>query len=636
MSGKRKSAEPSTAAGETTVAPEVRAAGHDAATEFDPRPVLRRLSHRPGVYRMLGADGGILYVGKSRDLKKRVSSYFRGSPRPGKTGFLVSQVRGIEVTVTRTEAEALVLENTLIKAHKPRFNVLLKDDKSFPYIRLDTAHEFPRLSFYRGSRRVGGRLFGPYPNVPAVRATLRDLQRLFRIRPCEDSYFAHRSRPCLQYQIERCSGPCVGLVSAEDYARDLNHAIRFLEGRGGEIRAELVQRMEQAATRLAFEEAACYRDQIARLAAIQESAVGGEAGVVEADALAVHEQGGLYCVAALFIRGGRILGSRSWFPRVAPGTEVTEVLGAFVAQHYIAGSPPAEILTGFALEDEALLSVALSEHSGRQVSVRHRVRAPRSRWLEMAAENARQALELRIAGNAGFAAQLAALGEALGLESAPARLECFDVSHTGGESTVASCVVFTAEGPLKSDYRRFNISGVAAGDDYAALRQALSRRYARLKRGEAPLPDLLLVDGGLGQLAEAQGVLAELQLDGVEIAAVAKGPTRRPGLERLFLAGQPEALILPRNSGALHLVQQIRDEAHRFAIAGHRARRGKARRVSPLEGIAGLGPRRRRQLLNELGGMHGVLAAGVEDLARVQGISRDLAHRIYDALHPAD
>lgn len=606
------------------------------ATEFDPRPVLRRLSHRPGVYRMLDAAGEILYVGKSRDLKKRVSSYFRGSPRPGKTGFLVSQVRGIEVTVTRSEAEALVLENTLIKAHRPRFNVLLKDDKSFPYIRLDTAHEFPRLSFYRGSRRVGGRLFGPYPNVPAVRATLRDLQRLFRIRPCEDSYFAHRSRPCLQYQIERCSGPCVGLVSAEDYARDLDHAIRFLEGRGTEIRAELVKRMERAAERLAFEEAARYRDQIGRLAAIQEAAVGGEAGAVEADALAVHEQGGLYCVAALFVRGGRILGSRSWFPRVAPGTEAAEVLGAFVAQHYIGGSPPAEILTGLALEDEALLSTALSEQSGRQVTVRHRVRAPRARWLEMAAENARQALELRIAGSAGFAAQLAALGEALGLESAPARVECFDVSHTGGESTVASCVVFTAEGPLKSDYRRFNISGVAAGDDYAALRQALMRRYSRLKRGEAPLPDLLLVDGGLGQLAEAQGVLADLQLDGVEIAAVAKGPTRRPGLERLFLAGQPEPLILPRDSGALHLVQQVRDEAHRFAIAGHRARRARTRRVSPLEGIAGLGPRRRRQLLNELGGMQGVLAAGVEDLARVQGISRDLAHRIYDTLHPAE
>jgi excinuclease ABC subunit C len=614
----------------------VPAPTRDDTDKFDPRPVLRRIGHRPGVYRMLGPDGEILYVGKARDLKKRVSSYFRGTPRAGKTGFLVNLVRDIEVTVTRTEAEALVLENNLIKAHKPRFNVLLKDDKSFPYIRLDTSHAYPRLSFYRGSRRVPGRLFGPYPNVPAVRATLRDLQRLFRIRPCEDNYFAHRSRPCLQYQIERCSGPCVGLISAEDYARDLEHAIRFLEGRGNEIKSDLVRRMEAAAGKLAFEEAARYRDQIARLAAIQESAVGGEGGALEADALAVCEQGGVYCVAAMFIRGGRILGSRSWFPRVAAGAELAEVLGAFVAQHYLGGSPPAEILTSLPLEDEALLSTTLSGQAGRQVAVRHRVRAARARWLEMAAENARQSLELRIAGTAGFSAQLAALGEALGLEAPPGRIECFDVSHTGGESTVASCVVFAAEGPLKSDYRRFNIAGVAAGDDYAALRQALMRRYSRIKRGEAPMPDLLLIDGGAGQLAEAQAVLNELQLDGVELVAVAKGPTRRPGLERLFLAGQPGPLILPRSSGALHLVQQIRDEAHRFAIAGHRQRRAKARRVSPLEGIAGLGPKRRRQLLSELGGMQGVLAAGAEDLARVQGISRDLAQRIYDTLHPAD
>ena len=606
-----------------------------ATGEFDPRPVLRRLGHRPGVYRMLGADGEILYVGKSRDLKKRVSSYFRGTPRPGKTGFLVSQVRDIEVTVTRTEAEALVLENTLIKAHKPRFNVLLKDDKSFPYIRLDTSHGYPRLSFYRGSRRVPGRLFGPYPNVPAVRATLRDLQRLFRIRPCEDSYFAHRSRPCLQYQIERCSAPCVGLVSAQDYARDLDHAIRFLEGRGHEIKADLRLRMDAAAERLAFEEAARYRDQIGRLAAIQEAAVGGEAGALEIDALAVHSDGGLFCVAAMFIRGGRVLGSRSWFPRAAPETEPAEVLAAFVAQHYLGGSPPAEILTSLALEDEALLSQALSEQVERQVAVRHRVRAPRTRWLEMAAENARQSLELRIAGTAGFTAQLEALGEVLGLEAPPRRIECFDISHTAGEATVASCVVFAAEGPLKSDYRRFNIAGVAAGDDYAAMRQALMRRYSRVKRGEAPVPDLLLVDGGAGQLAEAQAVLNELQLDGVELVAVAKGPTRRPGLERLFLAGQPEPLILERSSGALHLVQQVRDEAHRFAIAGHRQRRARTRRVSPLEGIPGLGPKRRRQLLGEFGGMQGVLAAGVEDLARVKGVSRDLAQRIYDALHPA-
>jgi excinuclease ABC subunit C len=527
----------------------VPAPTRDDTDKFDPRPVLRRIGHRPGVYRMLGPDGEILYVGKARDLKKRVSSYFRGTPRAGKTGFLVNLVRDIEVTVTRTEAEALVLENNLIKAHKPRFNVLLKDDKSFPYIRLDTSHAYPRLSFYRGSRRVPGRLFGPYPNVPAVRATLRDLQRLFRIRPCEDNYFAHRSRPCLQYQIERCSGPCVGLISAEDYARDLEHAIRFLEGRGNEIKSDLVRRMEAAAGKLAFEEAARYRDQIARLAAIQESAVGGEGGALEADALAVCEQGGVYCVAAMFIRGGRILGSRSWFPRVAAGAELAEVLGAFVAQHYLGGSPPAEILTSLPLEDEALLSTTLSGQAGRQVAVRHRVRAARARWLEMAAENARQSLELRIAGTAGFSAQLAALGEALGLEAPPGRIECFDVSHTGGESTVASCVVFAAEGPLKSDYRRFNIAGVAAGDDYAALRQALMRRYSRIKRGEAPMPDLLLIDGGRRPAGRGAG--------GTQRTATRWG---RAGRRRQGADAAPgaRAAVLGRPTGATYTAAELR------------------------------------------------------------------------------
>jgi excinuclease ABC subunit C len=604
--------------------------------EFDPRPILRRLARRPGVYRMLNADGEILYVGKARDLRKRVASYFRAAPRTGKLGLLVRQVRDIEVTVTRSEAEALVLENTLIKAHRPRFNVLLKDDKSFPYIRLDTSHPFPRLAFYRGSRRVAGRLFGPYPNVPAVRSTLRDLQRLFRVRPCEDSYFAHRSRPCLQYQIERCSAPCVGLISEADYARDLEHAVRFLEGRSAEIRSELVRRMEAAALRRDYEDAARLRDQVARLAAIQESATGGEGGTAEADALGLAEKGGLFCVAAIFVRGGRVLGSRSWFPRAAADTEPAEVLAAFVAQHYLGASPPAEILVGQPLEDESLLSEALSQQTGRQVAVRHRVRAPRSRWLEMAAENARQALDLQIAGRAGYGAQLAELGEALGLPAAPTRIECFDVSHTGGESTVASCVVFGPEGPLKSDYRRFNVSGVAPGDDYGALRQALQRRYNRVKRGEAPVPDLLLIDGGAGQLATAREVLEDLQLEGVEIAAVAKGPTRRPGLERLFLAGQSRPLILPRDSAALRLIQQVRDEAHRFAIAGHRQRRARTRRTSPLEGIPGLGPARRRRLLSEFGGLQGVISAGLADLAKVQGISRELAQRVYESLHPAD
>jgi len=613
------------------------AAGEAGEVEsFDPRPVLRQLGHRPGVYRMLGHDAEILYVGKARDLRKRVASYFRAGIPGGKTGALVRLVRGVEVTLTRSEGEALVLENELIKRHRPRFNVLLRDDKSYPYIRLHTDHPFPRLSFYRGSRKAKGRLFGPYPNTLAVRATLNELQKLFRIRSCEDPYFAHRSRPCLQYQIDRCSGPCVGLVSQSDYAEDLGHAVRFLEGRGREIIEDLGRKMEAASERLAFEEAAGYRDRIARLSQIQEASVGGAAGEQEVDALGVAEKAGHFCVTAVFIRGGRNAGSRSWFPRVAPGSTREEVLGAFVSQHYLDGAVPREIVTPLALPDEVLLSEALSAQAGRRAAVRHRVRGERARWLQMAAENARQALDLELAGKAGFAAQLEALGEVLGMGQAPSRLECFDVSHTGGEAAVASCVVFGPEGAQKTDYRRFNIEGIEPGDDYAGMAQALTRRYSRLKKGEGLLPDVLLVDGGRGQLARAVGVLEDLQVEGVQVVAVAKGPTRKPGKEQLFLAGHRRPLILPPDSSALHLVQQIRDEAHRFAIAGHRHKRGKSRRTSPLEDIPGLGPKRRRALLKAFGGMREIAAAGADDLARVPGISRALAERIYEALHPTD
>jgi excinuclease ABC subunit C len=609
-------------------------AGEGAA--FDPGPMLKRLGHRPGVYRMLDADGEILYVGKARDLRKRVTSYFRAAIPGGKTGALVRLIRGVEVTVTRSEAEALVLENDLIKRHRPRFNILLRDDKSFPYIRLHTDHAFPRLSFYRGPRKAAGRLFGPYPNSVAVRATLNELQKLFRIRSCEDPYFANRSRPCLQHQIDRCSAPCVGLVSEADYAEDLGHAVRFLEGRGREVIEDLGRKMEAASERLAFEEAAGYRDRIARLSQIQESTVGGPAGQQEVDALGVAEKAGHFCVTAVFIRGGRNAGSRSWFPRAAAGSTPEEVVGAFVAQHYLGGAVPREIVTPLALGDEELLSRTLSAQAGRQVAVRHRVRGERARWLQMAAENARQALDLELAGKAGFSAQLAALGEALGTGQAPSRLECFDVSHTGGEAAVASCVVFGPEGAQKTDYRRFNIEGIEPGDDYAGLGQALTRRYSRLKKGEGVLPDVLFVDGGRGQLARAVEVLEELQVEGVQVVAIAKGPSRKPGMEQLFLAGHRRPLILPRDSSALHLVQQIRDEAHRFAIAGHRHKRGKARRTSLLEDIPGLGPKRRRALLKAFGGLREISAAGADDLARVPGISRALAERIYETLHPTD
>jgi excinuclease ABC subunit C len=460
------------------------------------------------------------------------------------------------------------------------------------------------------------------------------LQKLFRIRSCEDSFFAHRSRPCLQYQIQRCSGPCVGVVGGDKYSEDVEHAVRFLEGRSGEVVNDLASRMEAASQHLEFEEAARLRDQINRLKSVQQQFAGANRDRGDIDVLAVAEQAGVHCVAVMFVRGGRNLGSRTWVPRTAPGTEDSEVLGAFAAQYYFGRPIPNEILLAGPVDDVELLEAALAERAGRSVSIRHRVRGERARWVELAVENARHGVELHIASKAGMQAQLEQVGESLGFGETPGRIECFDISHTAGESTVASCVVFGKEGPLKSDYRRFNIADVQAGDDYGAMRQALLRRYTRIKRGEAQLPDLLMVDGGKGQLAEAVKVLDELQIEGVEIVAVAKGRSRRPGQEQVFLAGRERPFILRPNSPALRLIQQIRDEAHRFAIAGHRQRRGKRRKRSVLEDIKGLGPKRRTLLLREFGGLHGVNAASVEDLARVKGISRTLARLIYETLHP--
>lgn len=603
---------------------------------FDPGPVLKRLPHRPGVYRFLDLRGRVLYVGKARDLRKRVTTYFRSGIPGGKTGQLVQRVADIEVTVTGSEGEALILENELIKAHRPRFNVLLRDDKSYPFIHLSTRHPFPRLSFYRGSRKVEGRLFGPYPSAGAVRETLNLLQKLFRIRSCEDNFFAHRSRPCLQYQIQRCSGPCVGLVDRESYRADLDRAVRFLEGRSAEVVEELVGDMEAASGNLEFEEAARIRDQIGRLRQVQQHFATAHRDRGDVDVIAVAEKAGVHCVAVLFIRGGRNLGGRTWIPQAHPATPATEVLGAFIAQFYAGRPVPHEIVVDRDLEDAELLETALAERVERKVRIRSRVRGERARWRDLASQNASHGLDLHIAGKAGMTAQLTSLAEALGLSETPRRIECFDVSHTAGESTVASCVVFAGEGALKSDYRRFNIREVAAGDDYGALRQALMRRYTRIKRGEAALPDLLMVDGGKGQLAEAVRVLGELQIEGVDVAAVAKGRSRRPGQEQVFLAGKDRPFILPPDSPALRLVQQIRDEAHRFAIAGHRARRGKTRRRSILEDVPGLGPKRRSLLLREFGGLQGVDKASVEDLSRVKGIGRGLAEKIYDTLHPAE
>ncbi len=605
----------------------------EADAAFQPKAFVASLPGRPGVYRMLDATGKVLYVGKARNLKSRVASYFRADQIHPKVQALVQQIAGIEVTVTNSDIEALLLEYNLIKQLKPRYNIILRDDKSFPFLYLTTADEFPRLSFYRGSRQRPGRYFGPYPSTTAVRETLLQLQKLFKLRQCEDSYFANRTRPCLQYQIQRCSGPCVGLIGRADYAQDVNAVVRVLEGRNDEVQRELAERMEAAAQALEFERAAALRDQLAALKSIQAKQIVTAESQVDCDAVAVAAGPGEYCVGLMFVRGGQNLGTTTYFAR-APLAEPDEVLAAFLAQHYLTHPAPEEILVEAELADAEVLAAALAERAGHKVTIHRAERGLKVRWLEMTRANALEALKMRLATQAGIAEQLAALGQALALETVPRRIECFDVSHTRGEATVASCVVFGPDGPMKSDYRRFNIAGLAPGDDYGAMRQALERRYKRVKAGEAPVPDVLLIDGGPGQLAEAAQVLAALGVAVPRVAGVAKGADRRPGQERLFLLGADTPLILPPDSRALHLIQRVRDEAHRFAIAGHRARRGKARQASVLEDVEGLGPGRRRELLKQFGGLQGVLGAGVEDLTRVRGISRTLAERIYERLHP--
>ncbi len=600
---------------------------------FDEKSFLANLTHRPGVYRMLNAKHKVLYVGKARDLKKRVSSYFHRSQASPKTAALMQQVANVEVTVTNTEAEALILEYNLIKRHKPRFNVVLRDDKSYPYIYVSTRHKFPRLQFHRGPRKGKGRYFGPYPSTGAVRQTLNDLQKLFMVRQCQDSFFKNRSRPCLQYQIKRCTAPCVGLISREQYAADIDAAINFLDGKNQEVVRTFVARMEAASANQEYEQAARFRDQIARLKEVEARQLVARTASNDLDILGFASNGAVHVVTVLFIRNGAVIGSRDHFPKLAGETDAARIMNGFVAQYYLGRDVPAEIILEQEIDDAELLQAELTERSGHKVAIKHRVRGDRARWLEMAGTNAEQGLNLKVASNATIKRQFAALTEALGADEPLERLECFDVSHTSGEATVASCVVFNTAGPLKSDYRRFNLTPESAGDDYAAMAEALRRRYTRVKKGEVPMPDVLFVDGGKGQLAEAMKVLAELELDWLRVVAVAKGRSRKPGAEQLFMPGSKSALRLPADSSALLLIQQIRDEAHRFAITGHRQRRAKARKTSRLEGIPGLGPKRRRELLRQFGGLQGVIGAGIDDLIKVRGISRALAESIYNDLH---
>jgi excinuclease ABC subunit C len=607
------------------------------SSPFDGKAFVRTLTSSPGVYRHFDAAGELLYVGKAGNLKKRVGSYFLKPRMEPRIAAMVAQIARVEITVTRTEGEALLLESQLIKSLKPRYNILLRDDKSYPYIYLSSGEDYPRLAFHRGARNKPGRYFGPYPSTHAVRESLNLMQKLFKVRQCEDSYCRNRTRPSLLYQIGRCSAPCVGLINVQDYREDVRHAEMFLEGRSNAVIDELAEAMEQASKALQFERAARLRDQVAALRQLQaQHHVHGASA--DMDVIACRIEAGLACVSVLFFRNGISLGTRDFFPRLPLDAAPADVLAQFIAQYYLDRPVPRELILGEALADQQILAEMLSQHAGHAVELKSSVRADRAQFLQMAERNAQASLTARLASRQTLGTRFDDLQKLLGLATMPRRIECFDISHTMGELTVASCVVFGREGPEKSHYRRFNIAGITPGDDYAAMHQALTRRFRRLAEGEGARPDVLLIDGGDGQVAQAQDVLRELGVDGIEVVGVAKGPGRRAGEETLVLArlaaGSAGRDLHPGSSSpALHLVAAVRDEAHRFAISGHRKRREKARERSVLEDISGIGARRRSALLKAFGGMQGVETAGVEELMQVKGIDRGLAERIYASLH---
>jgi excinuclease ABC subunit C len=586
---------------------------------FDAKSFVAGLPNLPGVYRMLGKGGEALYVGKARDLKKRVGSYFNktlGSPR---IEMMVSQIAAMEVTATRSEGEALLLENNLIKSLQPRYNILFRDDKSYPYLTV-TGHRYPRLGFHRGAKDKRHRYFGPFPHAYAVRESINLLQRVFRLRTCEDTVFENRSRPCLLHQIQRCSAPCTGKIAPEPYAEDVGNAILFLEGREDDVIRKLTEKMTGAADDRHYEQAAVYRDQVRALARMQARQYVESHRGVEADVVACVMQGGIACVNLVMIRGGRHVGDRSFFPANAEGATPAEVIAAFLEQHYLEQPRPGLVIASEPVEG---FDVTTPSHGERRV------------WLDMAAKNAELAIAQRVRDRATQETRFLALRETLGLPEGAGRVECFDISHTMGEATVASCVVYDRQQMQKSEYRRFNIRGITPGDDYAAMRQVLERRYARVTAESGKVPDLILIDGGKGQVGIAASVLRDLGLHQVCVVGVAKGPERKPGMEELIIEAESRSLQLAPSHPGLHLIQAIRDEAHRFAVVGHRARRGKARTTSMLSEIPGIGAKRRQALIEHFGGLRGVQAAAVDDIAKVEGISRPLAERIYRHLHEA-
>ena len=600
---------------------------------FDSKAFLGSLSARPGVYQMYDEAGEVLYIGKAKNLKNRLSSYFRASGLATRTMAMVLRIRDIQVTVTDSETDALLLEHNLIKRHKPPYNILLRDDKSYPYIYMSSQDKYPRLALHRGARRARGEYFGPFPSAGAVRESLHLMQKVFQVRQCEDSYFKNRSRACLQHQIGRCSGPCVGLVSKPDYDQQVDNSRLFLKGKSGELMRRLADDMEAAAASLAFERAALLRDQLAQLQHVQaRQGIEGVAG--DLDIISAAIEAGKACVQVLFVRTGRVLGSKSYFPPFRLDEGAADIISAFLPQFYLAGKReiPKEIILSARPEDAKSLAEVLSERAARKVNLKTSVRDARAKWLHLAQQTATQNLQSRLAAKQTSLARIDSLQDALGLDEAPERMECFDISHSSGEAIVASCVVFDQNGPRKSDYRIFNIEGITGGDDYAAMQQALERRYKRLQSGEAAMPDILFIDGGKGQVSQAMSVLEELQVNGVEVVGVAKGTTRKAGFETLILGNTGRQFQLRGDHKGLHLIQHIRDEAHRFAITGHRARRDKKRKGSVLEQIPGVGARRRRDLLRHFGGIQGIQRASMEELVKVSGINEKIAREIYEQL----
>jgi excinuclease ABC subunit C len=603
--------------------------------KFDIEDFLKHLTRLPGIYKMFNDKDVIVYIGKAKNLKNRVSSYFRKGVASPKQQVMVANIVRIEVMVTHTEAEALLLECQLIKKHKPRYNICLRDDKSYPYIFISSEQKFPQITAHRGAKKKKGKYYGPYPSAGAVRETLKLLQRIFPIRQCEDSYYKNRSRPCLQHQIERCTAPCVGLISEEKYAVDVANTVLFLDGKGSLLIDKLIADMDALATALEFEQAAVVRDQISQLRAILEkNYVSGERGDV--DIVACASKAGVACVQIFFIRNGQNLGNKTFFPKMNTDYSPENILQAFIPQYYLDKNIPFELIVSHAPEEIELLTEVLASHAGHVVTISPHVRSERAKWLQMAMVNVANALQSKLSDKQGMYARYLSLQEVLGTQEVPARLECFDISHTQGDFTVASCVVFDREGPVKSAYRRFNIEGITPGDDYAAMYQAVARRFKRLIKGEQQVPDILFIDGGKGQVGVAEKALAELSVNNVMIVGVSKGPDRKAGMEKMILPGQEQPIDINAGASALLLIQHIRDEAHRFAITGHRARRAKAKQESVLETIAGLGPKRRQILLKQFGGMQGIARAGVDALCSVDGISRQLAQRIYDTFHHQD